>query len=67
MIRRFRKQGEKMENTNIASVFGFMKGIVVTLLVILYVLSPVDLVPGPVDDILLVIFSVYGGMKNAAD
>ena len=28
--------------------------------VVLYVLSPVDLFPGPVDDLLLVVFAVAG-------
>ncbi len=36
---------------------GFLKGILM-LVVILYIVSPVDAVPGPVDDILLVLFSV---------
>lgn len=44
-----------MENNN-----GFLKGILFALLVI-YVISPMDLMPGVVDDLLLVVASVMTG------
>ena len=35
---------------------GFWKGFIVALLIV-YVISPVDFIPGPVDDIVLLILS----------
>lgn len=39
---------------------GVMKGMLVILLLI-YILSPVDLCPGPVDDIILCLCAIGGG------
>ena len=36
----------------------FLKGVLVTLMIVLYVLSPVDLFPGPVDDFILFILGI---------
>jgi len=41
-----------------------VKGMLLVLLIV-YVLSPVDLCPGPIDDILLILFA-YGGNRLAA-
>lgn len=38
----------------------FLKGILVALLVLVYFLSPVDLCPGLIDDIAVVILGVMG-------
>lgn len=38
---------------------GVMKGMLLILLII-YVLSPVDLCPGPVDDIILILCAIGG-------
>ncbi len=39
---------------------GVMKGMLLVLLLI-YILSPVDLCPGPVDDIILLLCAIGGG------
>ena len=41
---------------------GFMKG-VIFILTILYVVSPVDACPGPIDDILVIMFSIAARKK----
>lgn len=41
---------------------GFAKGILL-LLVILYVISPIDLCPGPIDDIIAVVLGVAAQLK----
>ncbi len=45
---------------------GVLKGMLLVLLII-YIVSPVDLCPGPVDDIILLLCAVCGGALNAAD
>ena len=45
---------------------GVMKGMLIVL-VILYVISPVDFVPGPVDDILVVLLGITAQKRIAAD
>lgn len=40
----------------------FLKGVLVTLMIILYVVSPVDFFPGPVDDFILVILTIMGSV-----
>ena len=46
---------------------GFWKGFIVAMLII-YVISPVDFIPGPVDDIVLVLLSyVASRRKNLAE
>ena len=46
---------------------GIFKTILLVLLII-YVVSPVDLYPGPVDDIILLIFALGGGaLKSTRD
>ena len=40
----------------------FMKGVLVTLMVILYIVSPVDFFLGPVDDFILVILAIIGSV-----
>lgn len=42
-----------------------LKGMLLALLAI-YVISPVDLVPGPVDDLLLVLFSAVMNQINSS-
>lgn len=42
----------------------FMKGMLLILLLI-YVISPVDLCPGPVDDIILLLCAIGGGTLTA--
>ena len=42
---------------------GFLKGILFALLVV-YVVSPLDLAPGPVDDLLLILLSAAANMKK---
>lgn len=42
---------------------GFVKGSLFVL-VLLYIISPVDLVPGPIDDFLLLLFSVASSKKT---
>lgn len=41
---------------------GVLKGMLIALLVV-YVLSPVDLCPGPIDDIILILLSLGGRKK----
>lgn len=43
-----------------------LKGVLLVLLII-YIVSPVDLCPGPVDDISLLLCAVCGRALNAAD
>ena len=46
---------------------GFAKGMM-AILVILYIVSPVDLCPGPIDDILVLLFAVGAkGRSNLLD
>ena len=45
---------------------GVMKGMLVILLLI-YVLSPVDFCPGPVDDIILLLCAIGGGAITSND
>ena len=40
----------------------FMKGVLVTLMIVLYIVSPVDFFPGPVDDFILVILAIIGSV-----
>jgi hypothetical protein len=44
---------------------GIIKGMLVVLLII-YVISPVDLVPGPIDDIILVLCTAGSGALRSA-
>lgn len=44
---------------------GVLKGMLLVLLII-YIVSPVDLCPGPVDDLILFLCSVGGSTINAA-
>ena len=44
---------------------GVLKGMLLVLLII-YVASPVDLCPGPVDDIILLLCTIGGGVLSAA-
>ena len=39
---------------------GVLKGILVALIIV-YIVSPIDFCPGPIDDIILLLFSVCGG------
>ena len=39
---------------------GVLKGVLLALIIV-YIVSPVDLCPGPIDDIILLLFSVCGG------
>ena len=41
----------------------FMKGMMVVL-VILYVISPIDFMPGPIDDLIVVLLAVAAGKTN---
>ncbi len=41
---------------------GFMKG-VIFMLTVLYVISPIDACPGPIDDILVIMFSMAARKK----
>ncbi len=43
---------------------GFMKGMIV-ILMILYVVSPVDLCPGPIDDIIVVLIGMASRKRLA--
>ena len=36
----------------------FLKGVLVTLMIILYIASPVDFFPGPVDDFIIIIIGI---------
>ena len=36
----------------------FLKGVLVTLIIVLYVVSPVDFFPGPIDDLIIIIVSI---------
>ena len=46
----------------------FMKGVLVTLMIVLYIVSPVDFFPGPVDAFILVILAIIGsGGKKLED
>lgn len=40
----------------------FLKGVLVTLMIVLYIVSPVDFFPGPVDDFILVILAIVGSV-----
>ena len=40
----------------------FMKGVLVTLMIILYIVSPVDFFPGPVDDFIVLILAIVGSV-----
>ena len=42
---------------------GFWKGFIVALLIV-YVISPVDFIPGPVDDIVLLILSYVASSRK---
>lgn len=44
---------------------GVLKGMLLVLLII-YFISPVDLCPGPVDDIILLLCAVGGGTLRSA-
>lgn len=44
---------------------GIVKGMLVALLIV-YIVSPVDLCPGPIDDIILLLFSIGGSMATRA-
>jgi len=44
----------------------FLKGILF-LALILYIVSPVDFVPGPIDDILLILMSVASETRSLTD
>jgi len=44
---------------------GILKGMLLILLII-YIVSPVDLCPGPIDDIILLLCSVGGGALSSA-
>ena len=44
---------------------GVLKGMLLVLLII-YIVSPVDLCPGPVDDIILLLCTIGGGALSAA-
>lgn len=44
---------------------GVLKGMLLVLLII-YIVSPVDLCPGPVDDIILLLCAVGGGAISPA-
>ena len=46
----------------------FLKGVLVTLMIVLYVVSPVDFFPGPIDDFILVIIGIMStvGKKREA-
>ncbi|MBQ2886154.1 MAG: hypothetical protein IJE43_20740 [Alphaproteobacteria bacterium] len=43
---------------------GVLKGMLIMLIVV-YIVSPVDLCPGPIDDIILLLFSIGGGALGA--
>lgn len=45
----------------------FMKGVLVTLMIILYIVSPVDFFPGPVDDFILLILAIVGSVGKKLD
>ena len=46
----------------------FLKGVLVTLMIILYVVSPVDFFPGPIDDFVVIILGIMRTVgKKAAD
>ena len=45
---------------------GVMKGMLI-MLVIIYVISPVDFVPGPVDDIIVVLLGLAAQKRIAAE
>lgn len=45
---------------------GFIKG-VVFMAVVVYVVSPIDAVPGPVDDILVAILGLAAGKRLTVD
>ena len=45
---------------------GIMKGMLIVL-VVLYVISPVDFVPGPIDDLLVVLLGIAGTKKLSAE
>lgn len=42
---------------------GVIKGMLIALLIV-YVVSPVDLCPGPIDDIILLLFGIGGSMAT---
>lgn len=42
----------------------FLKGVIVTLLVVLYVVSP-DFFPGPIDDFLVIILGIMSTVGSA--
>ena len=44
---------------------GVLKGMLLVLLII-YIVSPVDFCPGPVDDIILLLCAVCGGVLSSA-
>lgn len=43
----------------------FLKGVLVTLLVVLYIVSP-DFFPGPIDDLLVIIFAIMSTVGSAS-
>ena len=45
---------------------GVLKGMLLVLLII-YIVSPVDFCPGPIDDIILLLCTVGGGALSSAD
>lgn len=44
---------------------GVLKGMLIALIVV-YIVSPVDLCPGPIDDIIVLLLSVAGGATTKA-
>ena len=45
---------------------GFIKGMLFVLLAI-YVISPLDLAPGPIDDLLLILFSMAANSRKSGN
>ena len=40
----------------------FLKGVLVTLMIVLYIASPLDFFPGPGDDFILLILAIIGSV-----
>ncbi len=43
-----------------------MKQVVMIVLLLAYIISPIDLVPGPLDDIIITLLTLAANKKNSA-
>lgn len=57
-MQRMRLQGERERSLVRGNMADFLKGVLVTLMIVLYVVSPLDFFPGPIDDFAVIILGI---------